>query len=510
MMICLSLLKHYRLVDIRTLVEFIHFPQNPEQIRQVERRVKYEELLKFELKMYYIKYRRREAHQDCEKVFDAEKVHSFIRRLPFELTADQSTVVQAILQDLKSPYMMNRLLQGDVGSGKTVVAGIGVYATILAGYQCAVMAPTEILAQQHFKSFISLFADEPIRIELLTSSNTNKEKKEIYQKLRDGEIDLIIGTHALIVDYVEFKRLGFLVIDEQHRFGVNQRKALREKGLYPDSLFLSATPIPRTLSLTVFGDMDVSQIKTMPKGRLPVKTYVIPSKLESRLLNFVKQTCDRGEQVYVVAPLIEESEKMDLENALDLFERYRKYFQNTYQVGLLHGRMTNEEKEAIMAQFKANEVQILVSTTVVEVGVDVPNATLMIIIDAHRFGLSQLHQLRGRVGRGQKQSYCILMSDQTTDKAQERLAIMTQTNDGFEIAEEDLRLRGPGDFFGSRQSGLPEFKMADIIADYKILEVARNDAIMIIDSNELFTNPEYHPLREYIEREIIESDEYFD
>lgn len=506
----LSLLQHYRLVDIRNLVEFIHFPQNAEQVRQVERRVKYEELLKFQLKMYYLKYRRREAYKETSKTFDKEAVQTFIKSLPFTLTMDQQTVVKEILKDLESPYMMNRLVQGDVGSGKTVVAGIGIYATILAGWQCAVMAPTEILAQQHYKTFTSLFAEEPIRIELLTSSNTAKQKKEIYRKLKDGEIDLIVGTHALIVDDVEFKRLGFIVIDEQHRFGVNQRKILREKGLYPDALFLSATPIPRTLSLTIFGDMDVSQIKTMPKGRLPVKTYVIPSKLEPRLFNFVDKTCGHGEQVYVVAPLIEESEKIDLENAEDIFERYQAHFASKYKVGLLHGRMSNDEKEEIMQQFKRNEIQILVSTTVVEVGVDVPNATLMIIIDAHRFGLSQLHQLRGRVGRGQKQSYCILMSDQTTEKAQERLAIMTQTNDGFEIAEEDLRLRGPGDFFGSRQSGLPEFKMADIIADYKILEVARHDAMQMIDSNELFTNPDYHPLREYIEREIIESNEYFD
>lgn len=460
--------------------------------------------------MYYLKYRRRKAYQQCAKVVDDKKVESFIQRLPFVLTEDQQRVVGEIIADLKAPYMMNRLLQGDVGSGKTVVAGIGIFATIQAGWQCAVMAPTEILAQQHYNTFAELFAGEPIRMELLTSSTSQKNKKVIYEKLKDGEIDLIIGTHALIVDDVSFKQLGLIVIDEQHRFGVNQRKTLREKGLYPDALFLSATPIPRTLSLTVFGDMDVSQIKTLPKGRHPVKTYVIPTKLEPRLFAFVEKTCSKGEQVYVIAPLIEESEKMDLENAEDIFRRYHARFGQRYRVGLLHGRMSNEEKEMIMQQFKDNIIQILVTTTVVEVGVDVPNATLMIVVDAHRFGLAQLHQLRGRVGRGQKQSYCILMSDQSTDKAQERLAIMTQTNDGFEIAEADLRMRGPGDFFGSRQSGLPEFKMADLINDYNILEVARQDAQQIIDSNELLTNPDYHPLREYIEREIIESHEYFD
>jgi ATP-dependent DNA helicase RecG len=506
----LAILEQYRLIDTKSLMHFVHFPVNNEQVRQVERRVKYEELLKFELKMYYMKFRNKKENQIEGKVFNDEAVNQFISQLAFELTGDQRRVVSDILKDLRAEYPMNRLLQGDVGSGKTIVSGIGLYANYLAGYQGAVMAPTEILAMQHFHTFVQLFEQLGLRIELLTSSNTNKEKQNIYKMLSDGEIDIIVGTHALIVEHVNLKRLGFVIIDEQHRFGVNQRKLLRDKGMTPDALFLSATPIPRTLSLTVFGDMDVSIIKEMPKGRLPIKTYLIRSNLEDRLIGFIDQACMRGEQVYIIAPLIEESEKIDLENAMDLYLKFQGIFQERYEVGLLHGKMGNDEKEDIMDAFKSNVIQILVSTTVVEVGVDVPNATLMVIIDADRFGLSQLHQLRGRVGRGNKQSYCVLVSDNDSDKTVERLEIMTKSNDGFVIAEEDLRLRGPGDFFGSRQSGLPQFKMADIIADYKILEVARNDAVMLIETNELFTNPNYFPLKQFIEQEIIDSNEYFD
>lgn len=505
----LNIQKRYRLVDLRSCLEFAHFPINNEQVRQVERRIKYEELLKFELKMHYLKYRRRQNTSVAGKKILREALYDFIKKLPYELTGDQKRAVAAILNDLEQPYQMNRLLQGDVGSGKTVVAGIGLYANYLAGYQGAIMAPTEILADQHYKTFSALFKGLDFKLALLTSSTPQKEKQRIYEALQLGEIDCIIGTHALITDYVQFKNLGMLVVDEQHRFGVNQRRQLKEKGLMPDALFLSATPIPRTLSLTVFGDMDVSIIKERPKGRLPVKTYLIQSKLEQRLIQFVNQTVQAGEQVYVVVPLIEESEKIDLKNAIDVYEKYQAEF-NNFKVGLLHGRLSNEEKDAVMTAFKQNEIQILVATTVVEVGVDVPNATLMIIIDAERFGLSQLHQLRGRVGRGTKQSYCILVSDHDGDKTRERLEVLVQTNDGFEIAEADLRLRGPGDFFGSRQSGLPEFKMADIIEDYKILEVARQDAMMLIESNELFTNPEYYSLRHFIEQEILENQEIYD
>ncbi|NLG82099.1 MAG: ATP-dependent DNA helicase RecG [Bacilli bacterium] len=506
----LSLQNKYRLISSIDVYNFAHFPLNNEQVRQVSRRVKYEELLKFQLKMAYLKHRDRKFFVKEPKIYDERKIIEFINNLPFTLTNDQLKVIKEILNDLKQNYQMNRLLQGDVGSGKTIVAIITLYANYLSGYQGCIMAPTEILAEQHYRNLVDIFNPYGIKVELLTSSIVGKSRTVILDDLSCGKIDIIVGTHALISEGVTFKNLGFICIDEQHRFGVNQRKILREKGNAPDALFLSATPIPRTLALTAFGDMDVSSIREMPKGRKPIKTYVISSNLEDRLIDFMDKEISNGRQVYIITPLIEESEKIDLENAYHVYEKYQQYFLGKYQVGLLHGKMNNDEKETIMHKFLKNEIQILVSTTVVEVGVNVPNASVMVIIDAHRFGLAQLHQLRGRVGRGNHQSYCILVSDYDNEKAKERLEILTRTNNGFEIAEADLRLRGPGDFFGSRQSGLPEFKMADIINDYKILEVARDDADVIVSSGELFTNPEYFALKDYIEREIIDTNELFD
>lgn len=505
----LPIIKKYRLISSKDVINFVHFPANNEQIRQVGRRVKYEELLKFQIKLMYLKSRDHKYLQKDPKIFSDELINDFISKLPFELTSDQLNVTRDILSDMKKDYQMNRLVQGDVGSGKTVVATIGLYANFLSGYQSSLMAPTEILAEQHFKYLKETFSNYEINIELLTSSITGKNRSNILSRLESGEIDIIVGTHALISDGVNFKKLGLIIIDEQHRFGVNQRKILREKGEKCDALFLSATPIPRTLALTVLGDMDVSSIREMPKGRKNIKTYLIKSKLESRLIEFIKEVISRNEQVYIITPLIEESEKMDLENAEHVYEKYKAYFPN-HNVGLLHGKLSAEQKESVMNEFLENKINILVSTTVVEVGVNILNATLMIIIDAHRFGLAQLHQLRGRVGRSNKQSYCILVSDYENDKTKERLEIMTKTNDGFIIAEEDLRLRGPGDFFGLRQSGLPEFKMADLVNDFKILEVARDDANMLISTNELFTNPEYFALKYYIEQELIDNNELFD
>ena len=506
----LSLQNKYRLVSSLDVYKFAHFPVNNEQVRQVSRRVKYEELLKFQLKMAYLKYRDRKNFIKEPKIFDESRVKVFINNLPFTLTNDQMKVINEILHDLKQNYQMNRLLQGDVGSGKTIVAVIALYANYLSGYQGCIMAPTEILAEQHYRNLVDIFKGYGVKVELLTSSITGKSRQVILDDLINGKIDIIVGTHALISEGVNYKNLGFICIDEQHRFGVNQRKILKEKGDRPDALFLSATPIPRTLALTTFGDMDVSSIREMPKGRKPIKTYVIGSDLEQRLVSFIDKEISSGRQVYIITPLIEESEKIDLENAYNVYEKYQQYFLGKYQVGLLHGKMSNEEKDNIMHKFLNNEIQILVSTTVVEVGVNVPNASVMVIIDAHRFGLAQLHQLRGRVGRGNHQSYCILVSDYDNEKSRERLEILTQTTNGFEIAEADLRLRGPGDFFGSRQSGLPEFKMADLINDYKILEVARDDANIIVSSGELFTNPEYFALKAYIERELIDTNELFD
>ncbi len=506
----LSLMQKYRLVGIRDLLTFVHFPMNHEQVKQVLRRVKYEELLKFQLKMMYLKNREHQDNIKKEKHFSNDLITSFMKLLPFQLTNDQIKVIEEILSDMSSNYQMNRLVQGDVGSGKTVVATVALYANYLSGYEGCLMAPTEILAEQHFQYLRKTFENNPIRIELLTSSVTGKSRSKLLEDLQKGLIHILVGTHALISDGVNFCELGLVIVDEQHRFGVNQRKILREKGQMIDALFLSATPIPRTLALTAFGDMDVSSIKEMPKGRKLIKTYLIKSQLEQRVVRFIDEIIKQNQQVYIITPLIEESEKMDLENAKDVYEKYRNYFLGKYEVGLLHGKLSSVEKDKVMNDFKNNQLQILVSTTVVEVGVNVVNATLMIIIDAHRFGLAQLHQLRGRVGRSDKQSYCILVSDYENDKTKERLEILTKTNNGFEIAEEDLRLRGPGDFFGSRQSGLPEFKMADLVNDYHILEIARDDAKMIIETNELITNPEYFSLKYYIEKELIDNNEFFD
>ncbi|MDF2699048.1 MAG: ATP-dependent helicase RecG [Haloplasmataceae bacterium] len=504
----LSLINKYRLISNKDVFTFAHFPVNNEQIRQVMRRIKYEELLKFQLKIYYLKEKEHKTNLKELKVFNPTDINNFIKNLPFELTGDQINVCNEILHDLKSEFQMNRLVQGDVGSGKTVVAAIALYANNLAGYQGCIMAPTEILAEQHYDYFRNLFSHLSVR--LLTSSTSTKNRNLILTELNENKIDILVGTHALISEGVTYHKLGLIIIDEQHRFGVNQRKSLREKGGTPDALFLSATPIPRTLALSVFGDMDVSSIKQMPKGRKVVKTYLIKSKLEDRLVKFIDQAASLGQQVYIVTPLIDESEKMDLENAISVYEKYKTLFMGKYNVGLLHGKLSNDEKEKVMHEFKNNQIHVLVSTTVVEVGVNVSNATLMVIIDAERFGLAQLHQLRGRVGRSDLQSYCILVSDFQNDKTQNRLEIMTKTNDGFEIAEEDLKIRGPGDFFGSRQSGLPKFKMADIVNDFKILEVARDDAKVIVETKELMINPEYFALRYYIERQIIENNELFD
>ncbi|QVK18868.1 ATP-dependent DNA helicase RecG [Mycoplasmatota bacterium] len=506
----LSLMDKYRLIGNQDMISFVHFPINHEQIRQVYRRVKYEELLKFQLKILYLKNREHKNQQKKPKSFKEELIKQFISLLPFDLTNDQHNVTKEILNDMKETYQMNRLIQGDVGSGKTVVAVISLYANYLSGYQGCLMAPTEILAEQHYHYLNETFKDYSLKIELLTSSITGKNRKQLLNALAMGSIDILVGTHALISEGVNFNHLGLIIIDEQHRFGVNQRKILREKGQTLDALFLSATPIPRTLALTAFGDMEVSSIKEMPKGRKQIKTYLIKSQLEERLVQFIDKIIQENQQVYIITPLIEESEKIDLENAIDIYEKYKTYFKDKYKVGLLHGKMISSDKEQVMNDFMENKTQILVSTTVVEVGVNVLNATLMIIVDAHRFGLAQLHQLRGRVGRSDKQSYCILVSDYENDKTKERLDILTKTNNGFEIADEDLRLRGPGDFFGSRQSGLPEFKMADLVNDYHILDVAREDAKMIIETNELFTNPEYFALKYYIENELIDNNELFD
>ena len=393
---------------------------------------------------------------------------------------------------------MNRLLQGDVGSGKTAVAAIALFASVTAGFQGALMVPTEILAEQHVESLKQLFDPVGINCELLTSSIKGKRRREILSRLKDGDIQILIGTHALIQDEVEFNRLGLVITDEQHRFGVEQRRVLREKGESPDVLFMTATPIPRTLAITVFGEMDVSIIDEMPAGRKLIETYWVKPDMMDRVLGFMNKELQKGRQVYVICPLIEESDKLDVQNAIDVHSSLVHYFQNRFKVGLMHGRLPADEKDEVMKAFSENKYHVLVSTTVVEVGVNVPNATLMVIYDAERFGLSQLHQLRGRVGRGSEQSYCILLAEPKSETGKERMKIMTETNDGFVLSEKDLELRGPGDFFGKKQSGLPEFKVADMVHDFAALETARADAAILVDSTYFWNAEEYAPLRNYL------------
>ena len=506
----ISFLKKYRLLSRRDAIRAMHFPADQEEVKQARRRFVYEEFLLFQLKMQALRKFEREHSPGIIQNYDRNKVKEFIKCLPFPLTNAQKRVVNDILKELKSPYRMNRLLQGDVGSGKTVVAAIGLYSSVTAGFQGALMVPTEILAEQHAESLKNLLDPFDISCELLTSSIKGKRRRGILQELAAGKVDILIGTHALIQDEVTFQRLGFVITDEQHRFGVEQRRVLREKGENPDVLFMTATPIPRTLAITVFGEMDVSIIDEMPAGRKTIETYWAKPEMLERVLAFVEKELVKGHQAYVICPLIEESEKLDVQNAIDVHTTLSHYFQNRYKVGLMHGRLTSDEKDSVMKAFSENEVQVLVSTTVVEVGVNVPNATMMVIYDAERFGLSQLHQLRGRVGRGSDQSYCILLASPKSEVGQERMRIMTETNDGFVLSEKDLELRGPGDFFGRKQSGVPEFKVADMVHDYRALETARNDAAMLIQSESFWTSPEYVYLRNQLEESGVLEGEKLD
>jgi ATP-dependent DNA helicase RecG len=493
-----AFLSRYKLMNRRDALRALHFPLSESDVKQARRRFVYEEFLLFQIKMQALRKFEREHSAGKEQKFNDSELQSFIEKLPFPLTNAQQRVVQEILTDLRSPFRMNRLLQGDVGSGKTVVAAICLYATVLAGFQGALMVPTEILAEQHVESLKSLLQPFGIQCELLTSSVKGKERRRILEQLENGDINILIGTHALIQDEVKFNSLGLVITDEQHRFGVEQRRVLREKGENPDVLFMTATPIPRTLAITVFGEMDVSIIDEMPAGRKAIETYWAKHDMLERVLGFMEKELIKGRQAYVICPLIEESEKLDVQNAIDVHSILTHHFQNRFLVGLMHGRLSSTEKEEVMKAFAENEKQVLVSTTVVEVGVNVPNATFMLIYDAERFGLSQLHQLRGRVGRGQEQSYCILLADPKTDVGKERMKIMTETNDGFVLSEKDLELRGPGDFFGKKQSGLPEFKIADMVHDYRALETARDDATKLIQSDIFWSSDEYRPLRDYL------------
>ncbi|AIW29805.1 ATP-dependent DNA helicase RecG [Bacillus velezensis] len=485
----------YKLPDYKHALQTMHQPETRESLQQARRRFVYEEFLLFQLKMQAFRKAEREQSKGISHVFPAEKLAAFTDSLPFSLTTAQTRVLREITADMTSPYRMNRLLQGDVGSGKTAVAAIALYAAILSGYQGALMVPTEILAEQHADSLVSLFANEDVNIALLTSSVKGKRRRELLERLALGEIDILVGTHALIQDEVEFKALSLVITDEQHRFGVEQRKKLKNKGQDPDVLFMTATPIPRTLAITVFGEMDVSVIDEMPAGRKQIETYWVKHDMLERILAFIEKELKQGRQAYIICPLIEESDKLDVQNAIDVYNMLSDVYRGKWNVGLMHGKLHSDEKDQVMREFSANQCQVLVSTTVVEVGVNVPNATIMVIYDADRFGLSQLHQLRGRVGRGDHQSFCILMADPKSETGKERMRIMSETNDGFELSEKDLELRGPGDFFGKKQSGMPEFKVADMVHDYRALETARQDAANLLSSEAFWKDDEYRMLR---------------
>ncbi len=462
----------------------IHYPSDFNELERAQQRLKFDELFFMEM---LVALRRRHHNNvgtgiSFERV--GEQVKKLVESLPFELTASQKRVLRQIRADMKSPKPMNRLLQGDVGSGKTIVALIAMLIAVENGYQAAMMAPTEILAEQHYLTLRGYLQHLPIEVALLMGGQSRGEREDILQRVANGLVHIVVGTHALIQEGVTFHQLGLVIIDEQHRFGVMQRAELREKGLNPDVLVMTATPIPRTLAMTVYGDLDISVLDELPANRRPVKTYWRSEGQRAKVYQFVRKQVAEGAQAYIVFPLVEETEKSDLKAATDSYRRMQETFFKSFRLGLLHGRMRPEEKEEVMTAFKNQQLDILVSTTVIEVGVDVPNATLMVIEHAERFGLTQLHQLRGRVGRGEKQSYCILISyGELSAEARTRLQTMTQTNNGFEIAEVDLQLRGPGEFFGTKQHGLPEMKIADPSKDIELLRLARDEAFRIIEED---------------------------
>ena len=495
----ISLRQKYHLETHCQIVHDMHFPSTKKAADLARRSAIFEEFFSFELGIQMLKHKDK-SYRGVAIKYDNQKLKTFIASLPFELTNAQKRVVNEICRDLRLPIKMNRLLQGDVGSGKTIVAAIAMYAAVTAGYQSALMAPTEILAQQHAEKLNKLFAPLGVNVALMTGNTVSKvsARRELLKHLANNDIQIVVGTHALIQEGVKFHNLGLVITDEQHSFGVNQRKLLREKGVAPDVLAMTATPIPRTLAITSYGDMDVSLIDELPQGRKPIKTTWLHQKQLNDALSFMRQQLDTGAQAYVVSPLIEESEVSDLQNATEVYEKLQSYLGFHYKVGLLHGKLKPAEKEKVMKKFKEHQYDVLVSTTVVEVGVDVPNASIMLILDADRFGLAQLHQLRGRVGRGERKSYCFLIADPNSDYGKERMQTMVKTTDGFIIAQRDLELRGPGDVLGTTQAGLPEFKVGDPVRDLKILQVAQEEAARIVNDPQMEYKFENHALVKYL------------
>ncbi len=489
----------YKIAELNYAMKNIHFPDDFESYNIARERFVFEELLILQLALS--QHRDENMNQSGIVFSDVKCVRTFTDTLPFPLTNAQKRVLNEIMRDCKSGGVMNRLVQGDVGSGKTAVAAAAIYAAVKNGHQAAMMAPTEILAAQHAETLAGFFKDAGIKVALLNGSMKAKDKKLVYDMMLTGEADVVVGTHAIIQDKAEFNDLALVVADEQHRFGVEQRAKLAAKGSNPHMLIMSATPIPRTLALILYGDLDISVIDELPPGRKPVKTYAVGESMRKRVFAFLGKNVNAGMQAYVVCPLVEETEKSDLQNAEELCRKLQNAFPS-FKVGLMHGRMKPKMKEEIMNEFVSGEIKILVSTTVIEVGVNVPNANMMIIENAERFGLSQLHQLRGRVGRGGEQAYCILIAHGNNEVTKKRMETMTISNDGFYISEQDLKLRGPGDFFGTRQHGLPEMKIANLFEDRDILAISQQAAKSILEEDPLLVSEKYKGLRRRAEKII--------
>ena len=495
-----EIIEEHNLVSLDTAIRNIHFPKDDEDLQRARDRLIFDELFILQLSLLSLKNENKEVK--TKNILTKDYTEELFGILPFTPTNAQKRAVKEAIGDMQKGKQMNRLLQGDVGSGKTAVAAAIVYSSSKNGMQSALMAPTEVLATQHYETFVRLFGSTGIKCELLVGSTKAKDKKEIKERLKKGEIDLIIGTHALIQEDVEFERLGLVITDEQHRFGVKQRTGLCSKGDNPHVYVMSATPIPRTLALIFFGDLNVSILDELPPGRQKIDTYSVTSAKRGSMFEFIRKHLDEGYQAYIVCPLVEESEMMQgIMSAEEYYKKAQVPF-NGYKLDLLHGKMTPKKKDEVMVKFKKGETQLLISTVVIEVGVDVPNAVIMVVENAERFGLSQLHQLRGRVGRGQAKSSCILVTDAKGEEAKARMRIMCETTDGFKIADEDLRLRGPGDFFGTRQHGLPKLKIADILTDTKILTQTQHLAMSIMEENRLFEREEYRQIAKLVARKI--------
>ena len=497
------LLDEYNLQGINEAIQNIHFPKEFDDFKNARKRLVFEELLSTQLALLQLKNSNLKDHKGISFSKDV-CMSDVINSLPFNLTKAQLRVLEEIDNNMEQDKSMNRLLQGDVGSGKTVVAMVTAYKAVKSGYQAAILAPTAILATQHLINFQKTLNKFDIKCELLISGITKKKKTEILEKLQNGEIDILIGTHAMLEENVVFKNLGLVITDEQHRFGVKQRTTMAEKGQNPDVLVMSATPIPRTLALILYGDLDISIIDELPPNRKKIETFAVTKALDERVNNFVRKQINEGRQAYIVCPLVEENEENDLKAVTSLYEKYKTEVFPDFKIEYIHGKMKPKEKDDIMIRFKNGEIQILISTTVIEVGVDVPNASIMVIEDAQRFGLAQLHQLRGRVGRGEYQSYCILKYEGKGENTKKRMKVMTETNDGFIISQKDLELRGSGDFFGTMQHGIPDFKIANLFTDMDILKLAQESAIKIVNEDEKLEKSKNELLQKLVKDKFTE------